>query len=358
MEPFYEGRTDAYQHLDIDIEAVDKKDIKILIGANVPEALIIRDTRRGSSNHPLAVHTPFGWCFFGPSMAKHVPRPIASESVNLALQSLWDEDDHSPSVYVQMVSDDSGKGQDSDRSLHEAVERFWHHENLGILPEKDVVMSQEDRDAVATMEKDTVKLKDGRYQVPMLWKKKKPKLPSNRKGALKRWMLLQKRLRRDSSTFQSMNQMIKGYLEVDPPYARKMTREEAEQSSSTTWYLPIHPVVNPNKPGKVRVVNDAAAVFENESLNSNLVSGPDLLSSLAGVLLRFRVGAVAIAADVEAMFHQVRVSPLKMLIHYASTGKKTSSLMIPRRHCKYAGAYLRGKKLTIMCQLRVKEDRS
>ena len=193
--------------------------------------------------------------------------------------------------------------------IEASIERFWHHENLGILPEKDVVMSQEDRDAVATMEKDTVKLKDGRYQVPMLWKKKKPKLPSNRKGALKRWMLLQKRLRRDSSTFQSMNQMIKGYLEVDPPYARKMTREEAGKSSSTTWYLPIHPVVNPNKPGKVRVVNDAAAVFGNESLNSNLVSGPDLLSSLAGVLLRFRVGAVAIAADVEAMFHQVRVSP-------------------------------------------------
>ena len=236
-------------------------------------------------------------------MAKSVPRQIVSESTNLALQSLWEEEESSPSVYFQMVSDDS------ERRLHEAVERFWQQENIGILPEKEVVMSQEDHDAIDVLEEDTIKLKDGRYQVPMLWSKKKPKLQSNRTGALKRWMLLQKRLRRDSSMFQMMNKVIQGYLQEDPPYARKMSREEEKQSSPTTWYLPIHPVIHPNKPGKVRVVNDAAAVFDNESLNSNLITGPDLLSSLAGVLLRFRIGAVAVAADVEAMFHQVRVSP-------------------------------------------------
>ena len=43
------------------------------------------------------------------------------------------------------------------------------------------------------------------------------------------------------------------------------------------------------------------------SLNKSLVTGPDLLNSLVGVLMCFRVGRIALVADIEAMFHQVRV---------------------------------------------------
>ena len=52
------------------------------------------------------------------------------------------------------------------------------------------------------------------------------------------------------------------------------------------WYLPHHPVTNPNKPGKVRRVANAASKFRGESLNLNLLTGPDLLNNLVGVLLR------------------------------------------------------------------------
>ena len=110
--------------------------------------------------------------------------------------------------------------------------------------------------------------------------------------ANKRFLLLERRLRRNSSTFKGMKAVIDGYLEEDPPYARKMSKEEAEKLSPRTHYLPIHPVVNVNKPGKVRVVNDAAAVYQGQSLNSNLRSGPDLLTSLVGILMSFRSHAV------------------------------------------------------------------
>ena len=65
--------------------------------------------------------------------------------------------------------------------------------------------------------------------------------------------------------------------------------------------------MNPNKPGKLRVVFDAAAEFEGASLNKALLSGPDVTNNLVAVLLRFREGNVGVAADVEAMFHQIRV---------------------------------------------------
>ena len=39
------------------------------------------------------------------------------------------------------------------------------------------------------------------------------------------------------------------------------------------------------------------------------MKGPDLVNRLLGVLLRFRKDRVAIVADIESMFHQVRCTP-------------------------------------------------
>ena len=69
----------------------------------------------------------------------------------------------------------------------------------------------------------------------------------------------------------------------------------------------MHPVDKPHKPGQIRVVKDAAAEYQGTSLNKHLLTGPDLLSSLVGNLMRFRTGKVGLAADIEAMYHQVRV---------------------------------------------------
>ena len=73
------------------------------------------------------------------------------------------------------------------------------------------------------------------------------------------------------------------------------------------WYLPHHPVTNPYKPGKVRRVSNAASVFKGNSLNSNLLTGLDLINNLVGLLLQFRENPVAISADIEAMFMQVGI---------------------------------------------------
>ena len=63
------------------------------------------------------------------------------------------------------------------------------------------------------------------------------------------------------------------------------------------------------KPDQVRVVFDCSALYNNESLNKNLLQGPDQLNSLIGVLTRFRKEDVALTCDIEQMFHSFHVTP-------------------------------------------------
>ena len=79
--------------------------------------------------------------------------------------------------------------------------------------------------------------------------------------------------------------------------------------SRKTWYIPHHPVLNPKKPDKVRIVYDCAAVSHQRSLNDFLMKGPDLTNPLVAALLRFRRWRIPVIADIEAMFYQVRVAP-------------------------------------------------
>ena len=72
------------------------------------------------------------------------------------------------------------------------------------------------------------------------------------------------------------------------------------------WYLPHHPLVN-LKPGKVRRVASAAAKITGQSLNSNLVTRPNLPNVLVGILLRFRENLVSILADIEGMLMQIAI---------------------------------------------------
>ena len=91
---------------------------------------------------------------------------------------------------------------------------------------------------------------------------------------------------------------------LDKGYAIKNNSTPAGK----TWYLPHFGVQHPMKKN-LRIVFDCSAKFNNLCLNDLLLQGPDLTNMLLGVLLRFRLGKVAFMADIEAMFHQVRVSP-------------------------------------------------
>ena len=59
----------------------------------------------------------------------------------------------------------------------------------------------------------------------------------------------------------------------------------------------------------MRCVANASGVFQGQSLKSNLLKGPDLLSNLIGVILRFSEDNNALFADIEQIFMPVKVTP-------------------------------------------------
>lgn len=143
----------------------------------------------------------------------------------------------------------------------------------------------------------------GHYETGPLWKDDSIELPNNHILAERKLANLQRGLDKNEDRAKAYYKTLETY--ISKGYARKLSPAEAAQEPENTWYLPHHADMNPNKPGKIRVVFDAAASRKGTSLNDQLVTGPDLLNSLVGVIMRLRLHAVAMIADIQTMFFQV-----------------------------------------------------
>ena len=87
------------------------------------------------------------------------------------------------------------------------------------------------------------------------------------------------------------------------------TLGQVPQANPPTARAPPAPPdeVNPNKPGKLRLVFDAASKTGGRSLNDALLSVPDLLRPLPTVLFGYRERRIAFGADIAEMFHPVQI---------------------------------------------------
>ena len=254
---------------------VEPSKVTVVIGADVPEAFIQLDIKRGQQGQPLAIQTPFGWAIFGSSKSQE------NDTKKFAVNTTFTSE------------------------LNDAVKKLWEFDSKIEHQSNEGDLSQNDKRCIEKLEQDT-KLVDNKYEVPMLWLNKDIKFPNNYHMAIRRFKLLKNRLQRNSELKEKYVKTVQGY--IDKGYARKMSKQETHEISQRTWYLPHHPVFDDKKPGKIRLVFDAAGTCNGTSLNKVLLTGPDLLNNLVGVLLRVRNHKIAIAADIEAMYHQVKVT--------------------------------------------------
>ena len=147
----------------------------------------------------------------------------------------------------------------------------------------------------------TTHLTGGHYVTGLLWASPSARLSGNYSSALSRLQSTECRLDHDPALATAYKATIGDY--VRDGYARKLLSTKLTEKHEREWYLPHHAVTSQSKPGKVRVVFDAAARSGGTSPNDQLLTGPDLTNNLVGIFMRFRQRPVALTADIKAMFH-------------------------------------------------------
>ncbi|XP_053691604.1 uncharacterized protein LOC128740118 [Sabethes cyaneus] len=273
--------SDQFPYLSgLPVESYESVTPTILIGLDNSHLKTALKHREGSSNEPIATKTRLGWTIFGAIMAKTNNK--AQHQLHICARS-------------------------PDTELHELVKEFFSSENVGttILPKTE---SDDDLRARAILESTTVRTASGRFQTGLLWKYDNVKFPNSRPMAEKRFQCLERRLASKPELYMKVREQVKEYLSKG--YAYRASKVDFDSfSNNRMWFLPLNVVINPKKPNKVRLVWDAAAKVQGQSLNSALLSGPDLLTPLPAVLSPFRQFQVAIAADISEMFHQIIIRP-------------------------------------------------
>ena len=190
-----------------------------------------------------------------------------------------------------------------DVKVAQNIQTWWDIETYA---SKINVVSQSKKELQAEkMLESTTKFTGERYEVGMLWSEPEPNLPNNYSSALGQLYSLERRFQRDPNLKNLYQQSID--TDVEKGFVKILDESEVKGTFGKEWYLPHHPVLNPNKPGKVRRVCNAASKYKDICLNDKLLAGPDLLHGLIGTIFRFREGPMALTADIESMFLQVQV---------------------------------------------------
>ena len=116
---------------------------------------------------------------------------------------------------------------------------------------------------------------------------------------------LKKRLETDSKYRRDYEELMSDVIAKG--YAKEVNEDQPIPQEGKVWYIPHLGVYHPKKPDRIRVVFDCSAKYQGQSLNGQLLQGPDLTNKLSGVLTRFREENYAFIADIEKMFYQVKV---------------------------------------------------
>ncbi len=266
----------SWPHLkDIPIPLCKDK-VTLLIGQDYPDVLMPLEVRRGDYKEPYAVKTSLGWTINGPLYTKDL-----------------DENQGGVCNFVDSET----------KQLERQVEAFWKVDNAGVNAQENLSIIER---KVLSIWDNSVRVVNGHYQLDVPFKSEYPSLPNNKSVAERRLMYLRKKLDGDDKLKARYSAGIEDLLKKG--FAEKV-HDGDEGPQGLTWYIPHHAVFNVNKPEKLRIVFDCAATYMNTALNQEVHQGPDMTNKLIGVLIRFRENPIAIMADVEAMFHQVRVTP-------------------------------------------------
>ncbi|XP_062702256.1 uncharacterized protein LOC134285477 [Aedes albopictus] len=276
----YDELCQRYRYLQgLPIVSYEKAVPRLLIGVNNANLTVPLQVREGRQSEPIAVKTRLGWCIFGgsPKDSTH----FKTHSLNL----------HACEC-------------ENVQELHNTVKDYFTVEDAGVKPTA-ALESEEDKRARIIMERTTLRV-GKQFKTGLLWKYDNIEFPDSYTMAIKRLECLERKMIQDPELAVNLKKQIAEYQTKGYAY-RATEKELTEADPKKVWYLPLGVVTNPRKPGKVRLIWDAAAKVDGISLNTMLLKGPDQLTSLPAVLSRFRQYKVGVSADIKEMFHQLLI---------------------------------------------------
>ncbi|XP_062713369.1 uncharacterized protein LOC134290283 [Aedes albopictus] len=273
----YSDLSRSYPHLQgLFVSSYVNAKPSMIIGIEHVHLLTSLKLREGGRSDPVATKTRLGWCVYGRNSGSEG----SVEQLNLHV------------------------GQEmSNSDLYDSMKKYFAVEEAVVTKHLE---SDEDQRARSILEATTVR-RGSRIVSGLLWRKDNIHFPESYKMAMNpRSLGLEKRLSRDSELRQRVNEQINSFEQKQ--YISKASKQEADSlDSRRVWYLPLGVVINPKKPGKIRMVWDAAAKAYGVCFNDMLLKGPDLLVPLVNVLLRFRQGKVAVCSDIREMFLRILI---------------------------------------------------
>ncbi|XP_055591192.1 uncharacterized protein LOC129743240 [Uranotaenia lowii] len=271
-----------YEHLDgVSADSYHNVRPRILIGIDNCRLGQALDSREGGKDEPIAARTRLGWIVFGPCSTTSHPTTNFTAHHSIHVCSCCEQ---------------------SDADLHNMVKTYMSLDSTGVMSSVKPLLSKDDERAEQLL-KSLTRVKGKRMETGLLWRCDDVRLPDSKPMAMRRLICLEKRMQRDPALAEAVKEKIRDYERAG--YIEKLTKNQLAEKFDRVWYLPIFPVVNPNKPKKMRLVWDAAAKVLGLCLNSFLLTGPDHLTSLVFVLQRFREFRIAITGDIREMFLQI-----------------------------------------------------
>lgn len=303
---------DKPEFQDLGLQDVDYREVRMILGLPQEELMSCQERIKSADGAYKAEQCALGWTISGP--VSGFDKEFSQTQMELLVMK------------ISMDPYDCVRIENPTAELNRQMHMFTAVEGLGVLKIEDELLSRSDRADVRFM-KSKVKEIEGHLEVPMLKKDELPtkKLPPSKPQALSRLRGLKRKLSKNPKLKELYEKGLAG--DEAKEYIRELTPEEvAGFEQGQHWYLPHMPVFHPDKPEKCRRVMDAAAMNSGVSLNSLLKLGPNNLTPLLGVLMRFRLGKFAMNADVAEMFSQIRVptsdqAMLMFLWEDSQTGK-------------------------------------
>ncbi|XP_053667573.1 uncharacterized protein LOC128717922 [Anopheles marshallii] len=247
--------------------------VDVVIGGDTFWELHTGRKRSLGAGKPWLVETQFGWAVAGnTTQSSHTPR-VCHIATN-------------------------------DGPLDALMERFWESETISDEP----ALSVEEDICEKHFMGNTTRDDTGRYVVS-LPHKTNPSiiLGASKKIADRRLLSVERRLKEDPK----MREAYASFMEEYERLGHMIRLTEPIDESHPHYYLPHHAVVKESSTStKVRVVFDASCkTSSGYSLNDSLLVGPVVQQDLYTLMLRFRSHTIALTADVEKMYRQVRHHP-------------------------------------------------